>query len=114
MDTLMLGWTTFASEQDAQKLGNQLVLKGLAACTQIDGPIRSTYLWKGQLCHDDEYRMTVKFAESQAEGVTRFIDKNHPYETPQWLTCRADFVAPHYLDWVLRLTKTQNPQTPGD
>ncbi|MEM9026350.1 MAG: divalent cation tolerance protein CutA, partial [Verrucomicrobiota bacterium] len=42
MKKLMIGWTTFASEDDAQKLGDQLVAEGLAACVQLDGPVRST------------------------------------------------------------------------
>ena len=103
----MIGWTTFASQADAEKLGDLLVAEGLAACTQMDGPIRSTYRWKGELCHDSEYRLTVKFLESRARSILEFIQSNHPYESPQWLACRAIEAAPAYQNWAAEQTKRE-------
>lgn len=108
MKKLMIGWTTFASEADAQRLGDRLVEEGLAACVQVDGPITSTYRWKGKLARDTEYRLTVKFPKSHAADLSGFVQQHHPYDNPQWLACRAREVAPAYAIWALSETN------PGD
>ena len=100
----MIGWTTFASQEDAEKIGDRRVMEGLAACTQIDGPIRSTYRWKGKLMHEAEYRLTVKFPKSHAADISAFIQQHHPYDNPQWLACRAKEAAPAYVIWALSQT----------
>ena len=107
MESLMVGWTTFGSLEDAEKFGEGLVSAQLAACIQTDGPIRSTYQWEGKITHETEYRLTVKFPESNASKVTAWVGKHHPYDTPQWLACRAEAVTPSYLKWALEQTDKQ-------
>ncbi|MGB0369782.1 MAG: divalent-cation tolerance protein CutA [Opitutales bacterium] len=110
MKKLMIGWSTFASEEDAQKLGDRLVMEGLAACAQVDGPIKSTYRWKGELTRETEFRLTVKFPKSHAANLSAFIQQHHPYDNPQWLACRAKDVAPPYLIWALSQTNPEDLQ----
>ena len=100
-DTLLIGWTTVDSEAAAQQLAHGLVESDLAACVQIDASITSVYRWEGAVQSDTEWRLMVKFAESQSEAVAAYIDKHHPYDVPQWVVVRAEQVAPAYLKWAL-------------
>lgn len=100
-DTLLIGWTTVDSEAAAQNLAKGLVESGLVACVQIDAGVQSIYRWEGEVQSEREWRLMVKFAESQSEALSAYIDTNHPYDVPEWLTVRAEDVAPAYLKWAL-------------
>jgi periplasmic divalent cation tolerance protein len=97
---LLLGWTTFATRDEADKLARSLVEHRLAACVQIEGPITSVYPWNGQLARSEEFRLCVKFMADQAHKVENHILTRHPYETPEWITVRAENVSEKYLSWV--------------
>ena len=93
-DTLFIGWTTVDSEAAAQQLAHSLVELGLAACAQITAGVTSVYRWEGAVQSDAEWRLMVKFPEPQAEAIAAYLDAQHPYETPQWVVVRAEYVAP--------------------
>ena len=52
--------TTFASRGAAEACSARLVAERLAACVQIDGPLRSTYAWNGAIESAEEWRCTCK------------------------------------------------------
>lgn len=97
----MVGWTTLDSADSAETLARGAVDAGVAACAQVEGPLRSFYVWKGGVCDDPEWRVTFKFAEARAEALEVWLRGAHPYDTPQWVACRADRVADDYRRWAL-------------
>ena len=52
--------TTIDSKEGAQKLAKSLVEKRLAACTQVIGPIMSTYWWQGKIETAEEWLCLMK------------------------------------------------------
>ena len=62
---LMIAWTTVATRSDAERLASGAVTAGLAACVQIDGPMRSIYRWEGKIENSDEFRLTFKCLPGQ-------------------------------------------------
>ena len=52
--------TTCDDEQKAEALARALVEQRLAACVQIDGPIKSVYRWNGKVEVEREWRCTIK------------------------------------------------------
>lgn len=100
-DSLLIGWTTVGSEGAATELARQLVEGELAVCTQVDGPIRSFYRWESAVCSDAEWRVAVKFLASRVAQLEAFIDRAHPYDTPEWVVVRPEHVAPKYLAWAM-------------
>ncbi len=98
---MMIGWTTTASRADAERLARGLVEAGLGACAQVSGPISSVYRWEGKVEEAEEFRLTVKFAAGRADEIAAWIAHHHGYDTPQWVTVRADAVMEKYLKWVL-------------
>lgn len=97
---LLIGWTTVAHATDARRLAEALVAPGLAACVQIDGPMRSFYRWEGKLEAADEFRLMVKFTPERAPEVEACLLQAHPYSTPEWVVVRAEKVAEKYLSWA--------------
>nr|WP_255265276.1 divalent-cation tolerance protein CutA [Neisseria sicca] len=65
--------TTAPTREEAQKIGSLLLEKQLAACVQYE-VITSQYLWNGEICRDDEIRITIK----TSRHCYREIQKNHP------------------------------------
>lgn len=75
--------TTFASRGAAAGCAERLVAGGLAACVQIDGPIASTYAWRGAVETAEEWRCTCKTTTSRRDACVAGILASHEYQTPQ-------------------------------
>lgn len=99
-EDVAVGWTTFEDRKSAEEFARKLVADRLAACVQVDSPVRSVYSWEGEVCVEDEVRLWVKTTVSRAENLNEFFDREHPYETPQWIWTVADGASPAYAEWV--------------
>lgn len=97
--TLWIGWTTVEASSDAERLARELLEAGLAACVQLDGPIRSYYVWHEQQECAQEYRLVIKFPQHLLDTLTAWMLENHPYETPQWV-CTPVSALPAYAGWA--------------
>lgn len=97
---MYIGWTTVSSREDAEKLAREAVSEKLVACAQVEGPIRSFYLWQENLKSEEEYRIVFKFLAKNAGRLEIWLKGNHPYEVPQWITVQAEHVLAEYLQWA--------------
>lgn len=97
---LLIGWTTLPGREEAIELARSAVELRLAACGQVDGPIRSYYLWKGKFEDSEEFRLTLKFLPERSAKIEAWLRKIHPYETPQWVVVKAESVSEGYLAWA--------------
>ena len=102
---ILIGWTTTQSKEDALLLARGLVENSLAACAQVDGPISSTYRWKGVIETNEEWRIAVKFAGNRSEELEQWLLANHPYDEPQWLAVDAAKAGDAYANWVVSETR---------
>lgn len=97
---IMIGWTTTATREDAERLARGLVAAGLAACAQVSGPITSFYHWQDKLEQAQEFRVTVKFLAAREKAVAAWLEAHHPYDTPAWIAVQIDAAMEKYLKWV--------------
>ncbi len=97
---LMIAWTTVATRADAERLAFGAVTAGLAACVQIEGPVRSIYRWEEKLESAEEYRLCFKCLPGQLPGLENQVLATHPYGTPQWVAVEAAAVGEKYLSWA--------------
>ncbi|MDP0501109.1 MAG: divalent-cation tolerance protein CutA [Verrucomicrobiota bacterium JB022] len=102
MAEIWIGYTTLEDEGQAEALAGRLVEQKLAACVQVEGPVRSFYRWQGELKREAEYRLVVKFPREKLVELERFIQREHPYDTPEWLAVPVERAAPEYARWVRR------------
>lgn len=98
---MLLAWTTVGTREAAEQLARELVARRLAACVQIDGPVVSHYLWQGRAERAEEYRLCVKFVETQAVAIEELVLRLHPYDTPEWIVLPATRVGEKYLSWAI-------------
>ena len=97
---MYVAWTTVGSEAEAAVLASLLVEEGLAACVQIDGPVRSFYRWRGKTESATECRLWIKCTVERIGAVEARVREAHPYEVPQWVALLADRVDPEYARWA--------------
>lgn len=90
---------TAPDQETAERLGHLLLTQKLAACVQFDD-IASHYLWQGELCRDNEVRLTIKTARRHYRRIEALILHEHPYECPQILMQRIDGGYTGYLKWA--------------
>jgi periplasmic divalent cation tolerance protein len=91
--------TTFGTRADAEACAARLVERRLAACVQVDGPIRSTYRWQAVVEVAEEFRCTCKTTPDRAEACIEEVSSVHPYETPEVILAEVRTSAA-YAAWV--------------
>jgi periplasmic divalent cation tolerance protein len=97
---MYIAWTTVGTRSEAEALAAGLIEGRLAACVQIDGPIRSYYRWDGRVETGEEYRLSIKCLREALPAVERHVLSAHPYATPQWIVVAAEHVGEKYLSWA--------------
>lgn len=99
--------TTFASEQQAKPVINEIIQSRLAACVQ-EIKIKSHYTWKGELCHDDEDLVLFKTRKELYPRLEQKLLQLHPYETPEIMLVDVENSYAAYLAWIDEQTRTDD------
>ena len=100
---VVLVLSTFSDLAAAETCAGYLVEHSIAACVQIDGPIRSVYQWKGSIENDQEFRLLIKTSQESLDGCVAALKKQHPYELPEIVVLNAQASAA-YAFWVTEQT----------
>ena len=91
--------TTFGARADAEACAARLVEQRLAACVQVEGPVRSTYRWQAAVEVAEEFRCTCKTTRERVQACVESLTSQHPYQTPEVL-CSEVTATPAYAMWV--------------
>ena len=62
--------------------------------------ITSQYLWNGEICRDDEIRITIKTSRHCYREIQKNIIANHSYDCPQILMQNVSRGFAPYLRWL--------------
>ena len=100
---VVLVLSTFGDLATAETCARQLVEHSIAACVQIDGPIRSVYQWKGSIENDQEFRLLIKTSAKSLDRCVSALKQNHSYELPEIVVLHARASAA-YASWVTEQT----------
>ncbi|HVI32776.1 divalent-cation tolerance protein CutA [Phenylobacterium sp.] len=95
--------TTTASETEADAIAEALLSERLAACVQVM-PIRSRYLWEGEVRRDVEELLLVKTRADLWDKVAARIRELHSYDTPEIVALPVVAADPAYLAWIGEVT----------
>ena len=91
---------TTGGRDDAERLGEALVVEHLAGCCSVIPTVHSFYFWQGQLKREHEALLLVKTVESRAAAVLDFVKSHHEYELPEILQVAIDGGSAAYLKWL--------------
>jgi len=94
--TVTLILTTLPDAGTAQKLATQALDARLCACVH----------WQGKLESANEIQLLFKTSAARALELELFIEKHHPYDTPEILCWQAT-ASVAYGQWVI--AETQRP-----
>ena len=98
--------TTTGSQEEANRLAEQLVSHRLAACVQIVS-VDSCYRWKGEVTRDAEYLLLIKTATRLYAQVEKALLENHSYELPEIIQLPVNQGLDRYLGWITENTNQE-------
>ena len=91
---------TTGGRDDAERIGEGLVVERLAACCNVVPTVASFYYWEGQLRRVHEALLLVKTLESLAPAVQEYVTSHHPYELPEIIQLPIEGGSSAYLNWL--------------
>jgi periplasmic divalent cation tolerance protein len=92
--------TTLPDRAAAQRVASVLVEEHLAACAQVLGPVASTYRWKGQVEHAEEWYCNLKTTLVRLPAAQARIRELHSYDQPEIIALPITDGDAGYLKWI--------------
>ncbi|MDA1353382.1 MAG: divalent-cation tolerance protein CutA [bacterium] len=93
--------TVINSKESANQMAEDILLKKLANCIQVLGPITSHFYWKNQYQIMEEYLLLIKSVEKNQDNIIKYIEENHPYDTPEVLCTPITKMSARFGEWLL-------------
>ena len=102
---------TAGSEDEARRIGRELVLARLAACANILPGMKSIYRWEGELQEDQEVVLIAKTTGDRVPALTEKVRSIHSYDCPCVVTLPVAGGNPDFLEWIAAET-IEKPDEP--
>ena len=91
---------TAGARNDAERIGEGLVVEHLAASCNVIPTVASFYYWNGQLQRDHEALLLIKTLTSLASQVEEYVRSHHTHEMPEILQVPIEGGSSAYLSWL--------------
>ncbi|SRR5581483_899988 len=85
---------------DAERLGEALVVEHLAASCTVVPTVRSFYYSEGLLKREHESLLLIKTTRARTEEVKEYVLANHSYDHPEVAEVAIEGGTPAYLKWL--------------
>jgi len=96
---------TCPSKDVAQKIADASVEQRLAACANIEGPVTSTYLWKGVVEQAFEHVLWLKSVVPCWKALETLVNNIHPYDVPAMVAMPVSHMPAPFATWLDENTK---------
>ncbi len=98
---------TASGEEEAARIGRELVGARLAACVNIVKGMRSIYRWQGKIEDEDEVLMIIKTRKELFGHLKEMVKKQHSYSVPEIIALPVVEGSEDYLAWLKEETGSQ-------
>lgn len=105
MNQALLVMISCEDKGEAERMGERLLKKKLAACVQVIPHVDSMFLWppgKNRIDYGDEALLLVKTLESKWATLEKEVLNVHSYENPEIIAAPLTHVTKKYLTWLSR------------
>jgi periplasmic divalent cation tolerance protein len=103
---LILVRITCPSRRVAEDIADAALEARLAACANLEGPVSSTYRWKGVIEQSFEFILWLKAPQTNWAKIEALVDRLHPYDVPAIVAMPLSHVSDAYAAWALENTDT--------
>ena len=93
-------YAVFGSDEEAHRIGREMVEQRLAACVNILGSCHSYYRWQGEIEEATEVAAIFKTAASLAPELVRRIAALHSYDVPAAVIWPIADLPENYRAWI--------------
>ncbi len=100
MTEFIVIFVTTSSEQEAERIADDLVQSRLVACANIVRGIRSIFRWKGAVQKEEESLLILKSRSERFRLIEERISALHSYETPEVISLPVLDGSSPYLQWI--------------
>lgn len=91
---------TVGARDDAERLGEALVVAHLAAGCAVIPTVHSLYLWEGRLQREHQALLLIKTLESRAAAAEEYVSAHHEHQPPEILRVAIEGGSEAYLNWL--------------
>lgn len=88
------------SQSLASEIADRAVEARLAACANIEGPVMSTYRWRGVIEQAWEFLLWLKAPSKNFSAIEALVTEIHPYDVPSILALDCPQVSLPYALWL--------------
>jgi len=103
-EKLVLIYSTYASPAEAERIGEMLIDRGLAACVNIFPGMTSIYVWEGKRQRETETAMIIKTRAAAAAKVIAEVRAQHSYSNPALIVLPIVEGSSDFLSWIAAQT----------
>ena len=97
--------TTTDSRAEAMELARAAVAARLAACSQVAGPVASTYWWNDEIERAEEWFVFFKLPADRYEELAAFLVEKHSYDEPEIVATAFVEGSASFLTWITEETR---------
>jgi periplasmic divalent cation tolerance protein len=100
INNAMIFFVTVPDIKLGEELAFALVKAKIAACVNIVKGITSIYTWKEKIEKDSECFLIIKTTDDKSDELIKYIEDNHPYDTPECIGLKIEEGSRKYLEWI--------------
>jgi len=64
-------------------------------------PVRTMFVWEGQMTIDDEFKVILKAREGNYPNIEDYIKEKHPYRAPEIIKLSAEFGSAEFKKFLV-------------
>lgn len=106
MTKLILVRIACPSRRVAEEIADAALEARVAACANLEGPVTSSYRWKGVIEQSFEFILWLKAPEANWSKVEAIARQHHPYDVPAIVAMPLSHVSAPYDAWATENTDT--------
>lgn len=106
MTHLILVRITCPSRRVAEDIADAALEARLAACANLEGPVTSSYRWKGVIEQSFEFILWLKAPEANWAKIDDMVQRLHPYDVPAIVAMPLSHVNAAYGAWATENTES--------